>query len=134
MRTMVQKFLAAVGLSNIVGPVRTVSKFALPYMPAIALAGLIVLAGTGMKLLRPWPLKFLFDDVLTVGMDVLLVCRQELTDDLVYRLSKTLFEAVPALRAAHASAAGIDPDRGPTTAIPLHPGAARYYREREILR
>ena len=74
------------------------------------------------------------DDVLTVGMDVLLVCRQELADELVYRLSKTLFEAVPALRAAHASAAGIDPDRGPTTAIPLHPGAARYYREREILR
>jgi hypothetical protein len=74
------------------------------------------------------------DDVLTVGMDVLLLCRQTLPDDLVYRLSKTLFDAVPMLREAHASAAGINPDRGPTTAIPLHPGAARYYREREILR
>jgi uncharacterized protein len=74
------------------------------------------------------------DDVLTVGMDVLLVCRQDLPDDLVYRLSRTLFEVVPVLRAAHASAAGINPDRGPTTAIPLHPGAARYYREREIQR
>jgi TRAP transporter TAXI family solute receptor len=74
------------------------------------------------------------DDVLTVGMDVLLVCRQDLPNDLVYRLSRTLFEVVPALRDAHASAAGINPDRGPTTAIPLHAGAARYYREREILR
>lgn len=74
------------------------------------------------------------EDVLTVGMDVLLLCRQTLPDSLVYNLTRTLFDAVPALRQAHPSAAGIDPDRGPTTAIPLHAGAARYYRERELLR
>jgi TRAP transporter TAXI family solute receptor len=74
------------------------------------------------------------EDVLTVGMDVLLLCRQSLPDALVYDLTKTLFAAVPSLRQAHPSAAGITPDRGPTTAIPLHPGAARYYRERELLR
>ena len=51
-----------------------------------------------------------------------------------YNLARALFESVPDLTAAHASAAGIDPDRGPTAAIPLHPGAARYYREREILK
>jgi TRAP transporter TAXI family solute receptor len=73
------------------------------------------------------------DDLLTVGMDVLLVCRQDLPEPLVYDLARTLFESVPRLKAAHASASGIDPDRGPTAAIPLHPGAARYYREREIL-
>jgi TRAP transporter TAXI family solute receptor len=74
------------------------------------------------------------DDLLTVGMDVLLVCRQDLPEPLVYNLARTLFESVPALQHAHASASGIDPDRGPTAAIPLHPGAARYYREREILK
>jgi len=74
------------------------------------------------------------DDVLTVGMDVLLVCREDLPEPLVYDLARTLFESVPVLREAHASAAGIDVERGPTAAIPLHPGAARYYREREILR
>jgi len=74
------------------------------------------------------------DDLLTVGMDVLLVCRQDLPDQLVYDLARTLFESVPRLKEAHASASGIDPDRGPTAAIPLHPGAARYYREREILK
>lgn len=73
------------------------------------------------------------DDVLTVGMDVLLICRRQLADSLVYDLSRVLFESVPELRLAHASAGGINPDRGPTAAIPLHPGAARYYREREIL-
>ncbi len=67
-------------------------------------------------------------------MDVLLVCREDLPEPLVYDLARTLFDAVPVLAQAHASAEAIDPDRGPTAAIPLHPGAARYYREREILK
>jgi uncharacterized protein len=74
------------------------------------------------------------DDLLTVGMDVLLVCRQDLPEPLVHDLARTLFESVPLLTEAHASASAIDPERGPTAAIPLHPGAARYYREREILK
>jgi TRAP transporter TAXI family solute receptor len=74
------------------------------------------------------------DDVPTVGMDVLLLCRQDLPDALVYDLTRTLFDAVPALEQAHESAGAIDPERGPTASIPLHPGAARFYRAREILR
>jgi len=74
------------------------------------------------------------DDLLTVGMDVLRGCRQDLPESLVHDLAKTLFESVPLLTEAHASASAIDRDRGPAAAIPLHPGAARYYREREILR
>jgi TRAP transporter TAXI family solute receptor len=74
------------------------------------------------------------DDLLTVGMDVLLLCRADLPDPLVYDLAKNLFASVPALALAHAAAGNIDPERGPTATIPLHPGAARYYREREILK
>jgi TRAP transporter TAXI family solute receptor len=72
-------------------------------------------------------------DVQTVGMDVLLLCRQDLPDTLVYELTRTLFDSVPELEKAHEAASAIDPERGPTASIPLHPGAARYYREREIL-
>ena len=32
----------------------------------------------------------------------------------------------------HPAAGLIDPEQAPATPIPLHPGAARYYREREI--
>ena len=74
------------------------------------------------------------DDVLAVGMDVLLLCRADLPEDLVYHLARVLFASVPELARAHAAAEGISPDRGPATTIPLHPGAARFYREREILR
>ncbi len=72
-------------------------------------------------------------DVQTVGMDVLLLCRQELPDSLVYELTRALFASVPALEQAHEAAHAINPERGPTASIPLHPGAARYYRAREIL-
>lgn len=73
-------------------------------------------------------------DVQTVGMDVLLLCRRDLPDALVYDLTRALFDAVPTLEQAHEAASAIDVERGPTASIPLHPGAARYYREREILK
>jgi len=74
------------------------------------------------------------NDVPTVGMDVLLLCRQDLPEALVHDLTQALFDSVPELEQAHEAASAIDPERGPTASIPLHPGAARYYREREILK
>lgn len=65
----------------------------------------------------------------TVGVDLLLVCRADLDADLVYRLTRALFEEIP----KHARR-DLDPHRAPATVIPLHPGAARYYREREMQR
>jgi uncharacterized protein len=69
----------------------------------------------------------------TVGVDNVLLCREDLDEELVYRLTKAFFEALPDLAATHPSAALIDADLAPATAIPLHGGAARYYRERELL-
>jgi uncharacterized protein len=73
-------------------------------------------------------------DVLSVGQDVLLLCREGLPDDLVSQLTGALFDAVPQMRRIHAAAGAIDPVRGPTTSIPLHSGAARYYRLRELFK
>jgi TRAP transporter TAXI family solute receptor len=69
----------------------------------------------------------------TVGIDNVLLCREDLDEELVYRLTKAFFEALPDLAATHPSAGLIDPALAPATAIPLHGGAARYYRERELL-
>ena len=69
----------------------------------------------------------------TVGVDNVLLCREDLDEALVYRLTKTFFDALPDLAATHPSAGLIDADLAPATAIPLHSGAARYYRERELL-
>jgi hypothetical protein len=73
-------------------------------------------------------------DVSTLGVDNILVCREDLPEELVYQLTKVLFEALGSLATSDPAARLIDPEQGPTTPIPLHPGAARFYREREILR
>ena len=70
----------------------------------------------------------------TLGSEWLLVCRSDLSEDLVYDLTREFFAQLPAMARTHGEAALIDPEQAPATPIPLHPGAARYYREREILR
>jgi len=72
------------------------------------------------------------DAVETVGVSNLLLCRRDLDEALVYQLTRAFFEALPRLATANPAAALIDPEQAPATPIPLHPGAARYYREREI--
>ena len=69
----------------------------------------------------------------SLGSEWLLVYRSDLSEDLVYQLTREFFAQLPALARAHGEAAGIDPEQAPATPIPLHPGAARYYREREVL-
>ena len=70
----------------------------------------------------------------TIGAEWLLVCRSDLSEDVVYQLTREFFAQLPALARAHGEAALIDPEQAPAAPIPLHAGAARYYREREILR
>jgi uncharacterized protein len=70
----------------------------------------------------------------TLGSEWLLICRSDLSEDLVYQLTREFFAQLPAMAREHGEAALIDPEQAPATPIPLHAGAARYYREREVLR
>lgn len=70
----------------------------------------------------------------TVAIDNVLVCRAQLPADLVYRLTLTLFRGLSSIASVHASVRQIDPENGAATPIPLHDGAGRYYRERELFR
>jgi TRAP transporter TAXI family solute receptor len=72
--------------------------------------------------------------VSTIGVNVVLVCGAELDERLVYDLTRTFFEALPQLTAAQSSLRLMDPEQAPATPIPLHEGAARYYRESELFR
>lgn len=70
----------------------------------------------------------------TVLVDVLLVCRATLDDVLVHRLTSALFEVLPQVSATRDYLGLMDVRRAPATPIPLHPGAAWYYREQELSR
>jgi TRAP transporter TAXI family solute receptor len=68
--------------------------------------------------------------VRTLGVHSMLLCRADLDEALVYRLTKALFQAVAEQPTELLQS--IDLDRAAATPIPLHAGAARYYREREL--
>jgi TRAP transporter TAXI family solute receptor len=72
----------------------------------------------------------LHEDYHTVGLYNFAIIHRDVSDDLVYRIVKAVFEHQPELVSAHPAAketiaANLDRD----TFLPLHPGAARYYRE-----
>ena len=69
-------------------------------------------------------------DVPVLGIPNVLVASSEMDDDLVYAITKAMFENIADLRAVHPAA------NQPTveftlsaSPIPLHPGAIRYYEE-----
>jgi TRAP transporter TAXI family solute receptor len=67
---------------------------------------------------------------LTIGLDGLLVCRSELDADIVYGVTKAFFQALPDLSAFDTPPLHqMNPEDASATPIPLHEGAARYYRE-----
>jgi len=72
--------------------------------------------------------------VYTVGIDATVVCSAELDEDLVYRMTTALFDALPTLTGQFDALRRMELSRAPATPIPLHGGAARYYRERELFR
>jgi uncharacterized protein len=70
----------------------------------------------------------------TIGVDSLLICRRDLDETLVYDLTRRFFDALPSLSSSLGALRFMDLDQAPATPIPLHDGAARFYRERELLR
>jgi uncharacterized protein len=68
----------------------------------------------------------------TVGVDNVLVCTSRLEEAVVYEVTRRFHEALPSLAANQQALRFMDLEQAPATPIPLHEGAARYYREREL--
>jgi uncharacterized protein len=71
-------------------------------------------------------------EIETVGGDMLLVCRADLPADLVYWITRTFFESLPDLTNSLPSLRQIDSEHVQASPIPMHAGASRFYREREL--
>ena len=70
----------------------------------------------------------------TVGVDTVLLCRSDLPARLVYALTREFFRVLPELALSQESLRLMDIEEAPATPVPLHEGAARYYRARELVR
>lgn len=70
-----------------------------------------------------------------VDMGTVLIANANMSDELAYLITKILVENRDEMARAHKAWADFDPAEGAkieNTGIPLHPGAARYYRERGL--
>jgi TRAP transporter TAXI family solute receptor len=117
-----------------------------PLVPAAIRAGVRVLSMSGPTIDRlrlghqfyrrvvvP-PGIFGSSEIHTIGIDRLLVCRASLDENLVYELTKAFLDVLPKLAAAEVTLRDVNVEDAPATPIPLHQGAARYYREKEWAR
>lgn len=84
----------------------------------------VVPAGTYRGLTAP---------VETAAVMAMLIARADLNDDLMYNMTKALWENLDRMRAAHARGRDLALARAKEgMPIPVHPGAERYYREKGV--
>jgi len=72
-------------------------------------------------------------DINTIAQPNFLAVRADMDEEFVYLLTKTIYENLPFLRAIHKATKAMALEKALAgLPLPLHPGAARYYREAGI--
>lgn len=73
-------------------------------------------------------------EVRTIGLPTGVIVNKDLPDEIVYLMMKALAENVKDIQAAHSSVRHFDPSKGWEPSlngnVPLHPGAAKFYKEK----
>ena len=100
-------------------PKSVVEKIGTPYLPVVIPAGTY----NGQT-----------KDVEAAAVQNYLVTRAGLSEQEVYDMTKSMFDNLPALQAAHAAAKQIKlQDAAKNPPVPLHPGAAKFYKEKGVM-
>jgi uncharacterized protein len=74
-------------------------------------------------------------EVVVPAVMAMLVARSSLPEDLVYRFTKAVFDNLPQFHSAHAAARNLTLQTALVgMALPLHPGAERFFKEKGIAR
>jgi len=75
------------------------------------------------------------DEIATLGVERLLVASSRVDERLAHDLTRVFIETLPVMAASlHTSIRMTNLEQASATPIPLHEGAAQYYRERELMR
>ena len=79
--------------------------------------------------------KGMTEDVRTLAVKATFIVSNDLSEDVVYKMTKALFEEKEAISAAHAKGKEIDPKYAVEgISVPFHKGAEKYYKEIGILK
>ena len=78
--------------------------------------------------------SFLEEDVQTAGGMTLLICTEDVPDEIVYQMLKNLFANIEGVQASHVSMNAFNLEEAASgMTIPIHPGAEKFYKEAGIL-
>jgi len=70
-------------------------------------------------------------DTKAIGISNLLVCKSDMDEDIVYNITKALYDNIQELKENNKTAEQIDTSKLSETSIPLHPGAQKYFDEKK---
>ena len=71
------------------------------------------------------------EDIVTVGVGAVLLARDDVSEDIIYKLCKDIFEDPAKLTANHAKYGEVSAEYGASmTSVPYHKGAAKYFTEK----
>ncbi|MCC8193483.1 MAG: TAXI family TRAP transporter solute-binding subunit [Deltaproteobacteria bacterium] len=73
------------------------------------------------------------EDVTTLATQNMVLVHASLSEDLVYAITKAVFEHLPDLYTAHPSLRSVTLETAANSPIPLHEGARRYFREMGVM-
>lgn len=82
----------------------------------------------------PGDMYDLSTDVNTVATQNMVIINADLDEELVYNITKAIFENIDIIYNSHPSAKNVTLEGAPETPIPLHPGAEKYYKEKGVLK
>src|SRR5699024_2185399 len=73
------------------------------------------------------------EDVETIGVNNVLITHNDVPDEVVYEMTKGLFENISRMQDSHHAANDIDiEDAVDNLPTPLHPGAEKFYKEEGV--
>lgn len=74
-------------------------------------------------------------DVLTVATPALFITTKDMDEEVIYNITKALFENIEEIERVHAQGKNIKLETAvEAMSVPLHPGAEKYYKEKGILK
>lgn len=72
-------------------------------------------------------------EIVTLNGTNMAIVDRDLSEDVVYRITKALMESVSQISASHPAARAFSVEGAVEMPVPLHPGAERFYRERGLI-
>lgn len=75
------------------------------------------------------------EDVASIGVKCLFIANADVSEEMAYNIVKAIWENMDTMRASHATLKAMTPEFvASDLPVPLHPGAAKYWKEKGILK